>query len=136
MGKEAKVGRGLYWAPRILSILFICFIALFSLDVFTPGLTISEMIFALLMHNIPTLVLAVILLVSWKFEIVGAVCFILAGMAYMVFVFTSEIPWYIGFNWSLTIAGPAFLVGILFLLNWIQKQKHQNHPDQNSEPKK
>ena len=35
--KMKKTGKGLYWAPRILSILFICFLSLFSLDVFEPG---------------------------------------------------------------------------------------------------
>mgnify|MGYP002070012838 CR=1 FL=1 len=32
--KKRKVSRFLYWTPRILSILFILFLAMFSLDIF------------------------------------------------------------------------------------------------------
>ncbi len=34
----------LYWTPRILAIIFICFLLLFSLDVFGQGLSFSQKI--------------------------------------------------------------------------------------------
>lgn len=89
--KKRKVSKGLYWTPRLLSILFICFIAMFSLDVFSPGMSFGEIMLALLMHNIPTLVLVVILIISWNYEIVGGICFILAGMLYIVFALSQQI---------------------------------------------
>ena len=43
----------IYWAPRILSIIFILFLAMFSLDVITPDASFGEIIVGLFMHNIP-----------------------------------------------------------------------------------
>lgn len=127
------MGKGLnkfiYWTPRILSIIFICFLALFSLDVISPGLSLWQTILGLFMHNIPALVLLVILIISWKREIVGGIVFILAGMLYVAMVLLSVLrnsfEWYM-VSWILTIAGPAFLIGILFLINWFRKRENNN----------
>lgn len=112
----------LYWTPRILSILFIGFLSLFSLDVYEPGMSAGEVALGMFMHNIPSLILIILLILAWKREIVGAVAFIGSGLIYIGFVVSnvvrSELPWYIGITWSLSIAGPAFLIGILYLLCW------------------
>lgn len=70
------------------------------------------------MHNIPVLILLAALIIFWKREIVGGVVFILAGLLYIIFAFHRAPTWDIRLLWSLTIAGPAFLTGILFLINW------------------
>ena len=44
----------LYWAPRILSIIFAGFISLFALDVFNEGHSFWETLLALAVHLIPT----------------------------------------------------------------------------------
>jgi hypothetical protein len=123
-----KVGKFTYWTPRILSILFICFLAMFSLDVFSPGLGFWQIALGLLMHNIPTLFLLAVLIVSWKHEIVGGIVFILAGFLYiailMINAFRNSFQWYM-ISWSAMIAGPAFLIGILFLVNWFKKKKRK-----------
>lgn len=121
--RNAKAGKILYWAPRILSIMFLLFLAIFSLDVFEPGLSAWQIILGLFMHNIPVFILLAVLIISWKHEIVGGIAFTLAGLAYIILTLNAEIPWYIAISWSLTIAGPAFLVGILFFINWRKKQK-------------
>ena len=118
---EIKINRYLYWTPRILSILFIIFFAMFSLDVITPEASFSELAMGLLMHNIPSLVLLIVLIISWKHEIVGGIVFILAGLLYIIFTFQAGIRWYKVLNLSLTIAGLAFLIGILFMINWFKK---------------
>lgn len=122
-----KVGKFICWTPRILSILFIMFLAMFSLDVIEPGRSIGDIIIGLIMYNIPVFILIVLLVIAWKHELVGAATFISAGLLYSgLTVFRaihSEIPWYLSISWSLTIAGPAFLVGFLFLLNWKRKRK-------------
>lgn len=123
---SVKVGKFVYWAPRILSILFILFLAMFSLDMIEPGRSVGDIIIGLIMHNIPVFILIGLLIIAWKHELVGAVTFITAGLLYWgltVFrAFQSEIPWYLSISWSLTIAGPAFLIGILFLLSWMRKK--------------
>lgn len=122
MKMERKVSRFIYWTPRILSILFICFIAMFSLDVFSPELSLWQIIIGLFMHNIPTFIMIIILIVSWKHEIVAGVAFLLAGFLYIFMAIFNGVPWYMVLSWSITIAGPAFLIGILFLVNWFKKR--------------
>lgn len=125
MKKKPKksINRFIYWTPRILSIIFIVFLALMSLDVFSPELSFWQTVVGLFMHNIPALVLLVVLLISWKHEIVGGIVFILVGLIYIIMVIRTPLEWYITISWSLTIAGPAFLIGILFIVNWIMKKK-------------
>lgn len=119
-----KKSKGLiYWLPRILSILFICFLMLFSLDVFTPGASITDIALGLFMHNIPALILLAITIIAWKYEIVGGIAFILAGILYMGLVVKGGVPLLMALSWSLSIAGPAFLVGILYLVCWFKKRK-------------
>jgi hypothetical protein len=106
-----------------MAIAFILFLALFSLDVFGNEYTFWETVIGLFMHNIPSMVLLVVLLIAWRYEIVGAIAFVLAGLAYIgLLAMNPEFEWYM-ISWSLTIAGPAFLVGILFWIGWRQKRK-------------
>jgi hypothetical protein len=121
--KARKVSKWIYWTPRILSIIFILFLALFSLDIFDSCNGLLNCAGGLFMHNIPVIILAILLWISWKYEIVGAVTFILAGIVYIILtLFRAQFEWYRLF-WILQISGPAFLVGILFWLNWIRKKR-------------
>lgn len=120
---ENKVGKFVYWAPRILSIIFIAFLALFSLDVFGTGLNFWQTIGAFLMHNIPVFILIAVLWIAWKKEIVGAVAFFLAGILYIVLVFRGAQDWRMALAWSVQISGVAFLIDGLFLANWLKKNR-------------
>ena len=124
---EKKINKFVYWTPRILSIIFICFLALFSLDVFSPELSFWQIVAGLFMHNIPVFVLLVVLLISWRHEIVGGIIFILAGTLYVVIMLMNMLrnsfEWYM-VSWNIIVAGPAFLIGILFIINWLKKQKN------------
>jgi hypothetical protein len=121
-GRPQNISKFVYWTPRILSILFIAFLTLFSLDVFDNDYTFWQAIGALLMHNIPVFLLIIVLVISWKYEIVGGAAFILGGLLYLVTTLMRQ-PWYIVISWSMIIAGPAFFIGILFLMNWYKKKK-------------
>lgn len=121
----SKSNRLIYWIPRILSILFILFLSLFSLDVIIPKASFWEILGGLLIHNIPSFILIVILVISWKYEIVGAISFILIGILYILNVLitiirTSPFEWHYLIT-ILIISGPAFLIGILFLVDWLKK---------------
>lgn len=124
-----KIDKFIYWAPRIISIIFILFLALFSLDIFDGHYGFWGTIVGLLMHNIPVLVLLLVLAIAWKREWVGAVGFFLAGGLYLLLMFIdalkNSVEIYL-FSYSLIIAGPAFLVGILFLINWRQRRVPKN----------
>ena len=123
MNKE--VNKFIYWTPRLLSIIFLLFLATFSLDIFEGNYGFWSSILGLLIHNIPTFTLLVILLISWKNEIVGGIAFIMAGLVHMIFsvVRVDAEPWYISFVASLIIDVPAFLIGILFLIGWFKKKR-------------
>ncbi|MFZ5954936.1 MAG: DUF7670 domain-containing protein [Nanoarchaeota archaeon] len=119
--QKKKINKYLYWTPRILSILFILFLMLFSLDIFDMKLGFWGTILGLLIHNIPAFVLIIILVISWKHEIVGGVGFISAGFLYMFLVVMNSPEWYKAW-WIVLISGPAFLIGILFIVNWMKKK--------------
>lgn len=120
--RTKKVSKFIYWTPRILSIIFILFLAMFSLDVFGTGLGFWGTILGLFMHNIPVLILTGVLILAWKYEIVGGIAFILGGLLYIVLLLINGFEWY-KIAWALQISGIAFLVGILFLINWYKKKK-------------
>ena len=115
----------IYWTPRILSIFFICFLALFSLDVFESASTPAQIVIGLIMHNLPVFALLAILLIAWKYEIVGAIFFALGGLFYIFLIMRNALvgsfEWYM-ISYSFIIAGPAFFIAFLFWLNWRQKK--------------
>lgn len=117
-----KCSKWIYWTPRILSIIFILFLSLFSLDVISEEASFWEIVVGLLMHNIPVFVLLVVLIISWKYEIVGGIAFILAGIAYVILLMKNPFEWYY-LVWAMQISGPAFLIGILFLIGWKRRKR-------------
>lgn len=106
----------IYWSPRILSLGFVLFLSLFSLDAFNGGISWQN-ILGFFIHLLPSLVLLGVVLVSWKYDLVGAVVFF--GFA-VLYIFS------IGFyeHWSvyLSIPLPALIVSALFILSWLQKR--------------
>lgn len=102
-----------FWLPRILCILFALFISLFALDVFGEGYGFWETIVALLIHLIPTAMVLVALAIAWRWEWIGAILFVALGVWYVIMAWGK-------FEWTtyLLIAGPLYLIGALFLVNW------------------
>ena len=119
---KKRVGKWLFWTPRILSIIFICFLALFSLDIFGNNYTFWETIIGLFMHNIPALILLVVLIISWKHELVGAIAFALAGLLYIITLLIKPIFVLSQLFWTLPISAPAFVISYLFYLNYKKKK--------------
>jgi len=114
MKKATK--RVLFWTPRIICIIFAVFISLFALDVFSEGYGIMKTLLALLIHLIPTGIILIVLLISWRWEWIGALLFIALSVFYLVFTW-GRFPWIT----YLVISGPLLLVGLLFLINWIYR---------------
>jgi hypothetical protein len=86
---------------------------MFALDVFGEGYSVGETILALLIHLIPTLLVVLALVIAWRWEMIGAIMFIALALFYMV---SSR-----GGSWI--ISAPLFLVGALFLADWIYRKK-------------
>lgn len=120
--RNPNIGKGLYWTPRILAIVFILFISLFALDIFGMHLGFWGTIAGLFIHLIPSFAMIIALIIAWKHEMVGAVIFIALGLFYILMLLMNpNLEWYM-LSWALTIAGPAILTGILFLMNWNRKR--------------
>jgi len=115
---KKKTNKWLYWSPRILAILFTIFISLFALDVFGESYGFWQVILALLIHLVPTFILVIALLIAWRWELAGGIIFIVLGLWYIIMVFGK-----LTFITILLMAGPLFLIGILFLLNRFLRKK-------------
>lgn len=105
------------WLPRILSILFVIFLSLFAMDVFAfyKGWALIQ---ALFIHLLPAIILAAVIVISWRYELAGAISFLLFACAY-VWVVGMNRPW----SWYAFIMAPAFFIGIFFFLSWLYKKR-------------
>jgi len=113
---KKPVKQVVFWMPRILCVLFAVFVSLFALDVFGVGYGFWGTIVALLIHLIPTGIILISLAVAWRWEWIGALLFVALGVWYVIMAWGK-------FDWItyLLIAGPLFLLGALFLLNWLYR---------------
>ena len=114
----------LFWTPRILGILFALFLSMFALDVFGEGYGFWGTLLALFMHLIPVYVLLIGLALAWRWEWAGALVFIGFGAWYLV-ISWGPFPLIANLIGALPIAGPALLIGILFLIGWLYKPQLQ-----------
>jgi hypothetical protein len=115
MNKIAR--QSLFWTPRVLGMLYALFISIFALDVFEGNHGFWETALALMMHLIPTGLLLIVLVIAWRWEWAGALLYIGLGLWYSL-TFARHHP-----QWILTIAGPIFLIGALFLAGWFCRAK-------------
>ena len=107
----------LCWFTRILAMLAILFVLMFSLDSFGGDKTAGRQILEFLIHNIPSLILICALIIAWKYEIIGGAIFI--GVAIGLGIFWGS---FTGNSSSLIILSPFFLVGFLFILHGLLSQ--------------
>jgi len=101
----------LYWTPRILAILAILFMMMFSMDCFEMGG--KDALICLVMHNIPALIIIIVLIIAWKWELIGGILFVVAFITAGIF-FKS----YSGNPASLIVISPFLLTGILFIIHY------------------
>ncbi len=108
----------LFWIPRALCLVFAGFLSMFALDVFSEGFGIGKSMLALFMHLIPTWIVLAVLAISWRWERIGALLFACLGTWYLISTWGRM-------HWSsyLVISGPLFLVGAMFLIDWIYRAK-------------
>ena len=105
--------RLLVWAPRLLGVLFAVFVSLFAVDVFDENLSIWQTLLAFTVHLVPAVIVALVLVVAWRWEAVGGLLFLGTGVGYAIAVIAGNHP----LSWIPAISGPLFLIGILFLLS-------------------
>ena len=118
----------LHWTPRIICILSILFISMFAADAFESGDTIWQQLANLFLHLIPTFILTVLLIIAWKWENLGGLLFMLAGITSSPFIFMLNhnrnhfsIGQCIGIIAMINL--PFVIVGILFIISYYMKKK-------------
>jgi hypothetical protein len=120
-----------HWLPRIICILAILFVSIFAADAFAPGLTLWQQLGAFFVHLIPSFVLIAILIVAWKWELVGGIIIALIGIATSPFIFIlnhNRNHFSVGASLGvvLMITFPFIVVGILFIVSHMLKKKNLN----------
>ena len=118
----------IYWLPRIICIAAILFISMFAADAFESKLTIWQQLGHFFMHLIPSFILLGILLVAWKWEIIGGIIFMLIGLGFTPFIYAHNYQMnhsvWISLGIIALITFPFIVVGALFLVsNWQRKRR-------------
>jgi hypothetical protein len=114
----------LLWIARILMIVFIVFLTMFSLDVFEMEATLLEKLGGFIMHSIPSLVLVAVLLISWRNPLLGGVLTLASAGALML-------RWHLWRGMTfVTIILPVIVVGILFIAAHVAGRKQVPSPSQ------
>lgn len=116
----------LFWSPRILAILAILFMMMFSLDCFEGGVA-KDILICFIMHNIPALIILGVLIIAWKWELIGGILFVAVSFSGAIY-FNG-----FGGNWGvLPVMAPFLLTGILFILYYFlylrEIQTNQSQP--------
>jgi hypothetical protein len=117
----------IHWAPRILCILAILFVGMFAFDVFDPKLTVWQQMKALFMHLIPNFILIILLVIAWKWELVGglilgAVALILTPPVFFLNFGMNHSVW-MSLGVIMLITFPFILTGGLFIFSHYTKKK-------------
>jgi drug/metabolite transporter superfamily protein YnfA len=117
---KKRSGRFLFWAPRVLAIMVIVFLALFSFDVFEKGFSLLAL-GGFFIHSIPSIALLVALVVFWRHDKVAGVAFLILWFLLMVFL-TIPRSLFLGHlaveSVALILPSPLLVIGVLFLVNW------------------
>lgn len=101
----------LWWIPRIAGILFALFLTVFSFDVFGQGEPVWKTAMAFIIHNIPTIVLLIVMYFSWRRSWLGAMAFFVLGVVFFLLMPNKAK--------SIFIVLPLLITAVLFFLNWV-----------------
>jgi pilus assembly protein TadC len=108
--REKMKTHKLIWIPRVLAIVFIAFLLLFGLDVFSENAPFIKKLGGFFMQSIPSFILLLILFIFWKKPLIGGFLFILFSIAFTLYFRT-----YGSLSTFLLLTLPMVLVGILFI---------------------
>jgi hypothetical protein len=110
-----------YWLPRIVTILALLFMLMFSFDAFTGDASIGKKLLGFFMNSIPVILLASTLAIAWNYELTGGIIYIVLAFAGAIFFRSFK-----GNPWSLVVLIPFVINGLLFILNYYLNRKRTN----------
>jgi len=103
----------LLWTPRLLLIAFALFLVIFSFDVFEEGKSAAETAIEFVIHNIPSMILGLVVFAAWRREWVGTLVCLVLAVAYIAWSW-GRFPLSVYF----IMAGPLVLIAALYAVNW------------------
>lgn len=107
------------WIPRVLMMLLILFVSMFSLDAFEGNDTIWHKLLGFLIHNIPSLLLLLTLLFTWRKPLFAGIFFFALAILLSLFWHTYKNP-----TTFLIFTVPMLVIGFLFILSRYLKPAH------------
>jgi hypothetical protein len=111
----------LKWAARIICILAIMFVMMFSMDCFEGGYSFKDALTCFAMHNIPAFLIIISLVIAWKWEIIGGALLVIASIV-MIYYFKG----FQGNIWAIILASPFLLAGVIFILHeYLTKRRNR-----------
>jgi len=100
---------------------------MFSIDALNSELTLWQQILSLSMHLIPSFVLILLLLLSWKRELIGGIIFMIIGLGFSPIIFIHNFKMnqsiWMSLGVILVITIPFVIVGVLFIVSHYRKKK-------------
>ena len=115
MGNATKIApmkNFLTWSPRIVLIVYCLFISVFALDAFSEAGTFFHRLGDFAMHLVPTLVAGLMLVLAWRFPLIGGLFIMILGMIFTIYFHTDRT-----FSYFMMISAPLFVAGLLFILS-------------------
>jgi hypothetical protein len=117
-----------HWTPRLICILAILMISMLAADAFAPGLTIWQALAGFFIHLIPSIILTGLLIVAWKWELLGGLIFVLLGLGFTPFIFNHNFNMNHSVGMSmgivLMVTFPFVVSGILFIVSHYLKRRN------------
>lgn len=119
----------LRWTPRVLCIIAILFVSMFSLDAISPESTFWQNAGSLLMSLLPSFVLVSFLVVAWKWELTGGILIAILGLAATPFIYnlnlqrTGSAGTALGVVLMITV--PFIIIGALFIISYFLNRKQR-----------
>jgi hypothetical protein len=112
---------------RLLGIAAILWLSVFSLDAFQYGDTVLLKIAAFGIHMIPSIILTLIMVIAWKYELTGGILFLLAGIGSAPYLyqlnFTRTQSVAISLEVVAILSLPFVITGILFLRSYFRMKR-------------
>ena len=108
----------LKWGARIIGMLAILFMLIFSFECFEGDYNLKEMLTCFIMHNIPVFILILLLIIAWRWELAGGLLYVAAAIAMTIY--------FDGFGRNsgvLAITAPFLLAGLLFILDDVRQKR-------------
>ncbi len=124
-----KVALLLSATSRLLLILIILSFLTFSLDVFDPGDPLGKMIAAFFIHNLSTIALILILILSLRYELAAGIL----SMAQSIYMISHYGGWSsLNTLFGFLLVGLPFILGVFFVASYFLKRSSAKIPSDNS----